>query len=545
MANFHPSDVTNIVATQLATDHTKITVSWTAITDKDIAYYIVKRGTDWDSAEKEYTTLTQTFIEDTISEEGSYQWMIKAVNKAGLESANLTISTATYFEMTPETPVNVKATQDSTDRSIVYLTWDEQANTEAHQEDLNNYEVRFGATWESSTLISTTNETSLTWKPTTSKTGVKIYVKALNNAGYYSDEASSIPYNITLEPSDVTSFNSTQNGTAILFTWDKSADFDVYGYEIREGSNFEGGNIIATGVTTVQYSLDVDMEITRVFYIKALNCSGRYSTNAVSTTITITNLPTKNVIKTYEEIPTDPAVFGGTHYNTEFGTSSINCSNAGQILGKYHCSDYTDSEGNYTTQCNEIGGAIVLKLAKESTNTYYSSGYYQTEIKDMGARTTANIGTQFTATSSIAIGISATLQYRTSLDNITWKTWKNFLPVLATFRYIQFQVLMTTEDTSKTPEIPLFQEVIDVPDTDKKGTSIVLAGGSTIYYDSYYQGDVYYATPVVVATALETGKVAVIEQDDIYLDKFVVKVYNYNDRTTPVGGAINWISKGY
>ena len=169
----------------------------------------------------------------------------------------------------------------------------------------------------------------------------------------------------------------------------------------------------------------------------------------------------------------------------------------------------------------------------------------QTAVKDMGVKVTANIGTQFSATSSIAIGISAKLQYRTSLDNVEWTDWKNFIPVLATFRYIQFQVVMTTDDTAKTPEVPIFEEMVDVPDTDKHGTSVVLAEGNTIYYDPYTQAQAYYETPTVVATALETGKIAIVRQEDIFLDRFVVKVYNYNDMSTPVGGTINWISKGY
>jgi len=896
-ANFCPSDVTGIVASQSLTDHTQIKVQWNAVADKDIAYYIVKRGTDWNNPQATYTVITQSFVVDTISTQSTFYWMVKAVNKVGKESANVSSSVGYSFNMIPPVPSNVVAVQNPANRSQVTISWQEQSDINAHQQDLKEYEVRYGLTWAGSTLIVKTQETSIIWNPNSTQLGVTLFVKSSNNAGYQSAEASSIPYNIILEPSSVTNFNALQNGESILFTWDKSLDVDVMGYEIREGSAFDFGNVIATGITLTQYSLPVDMEITRMFHIKAINTGGKYSSNPLSLTITIRNLAPKNVIQTFNEIPEAYVTFDGTtnymssvtlasstvytveywtqflgtqngtmtcgfgiastvtgvdlyttgnifgfnewvqapyginilpmmgdgkwhfvvaqftlafatnkiwidgtpqtltgistktftslpttfnlgrgasndttykhigklkkvrvynrqlldsevldHYkgkytdidntllsywkfddlsgatiadkqglntgtmvgtpvwgldipgtltNATFGRSTINCSNVGTALGRYKCSDFIDGVGSPTTKCNQIGGNIVLQLAKvpnlyagdsesglmssdctgfayswstdyahtgtkslkitfpnninrdiypnstitvasslsytfscnirkldgsiptgilgwatggvtgqigvttkilagdngwynlsytvtypsiqavtqyglsnfEATtyylddwrmevgsvaNAYYSAGTYQTVVKDMLSKVTANVGTVFSATSAMAIGVNSVLQYRTSLDNVIWETWRNFIPVLATFRYIQFQVVLNTTDTSKSPEVPLFSEIIDVPDTDKHGTSIVPSAGLTIYYDPYYLGQVYYTTPTVVATALQVtgdvvGKYAVVKQSDIYLDRFIVKVYNSSDTnmTTPVTGTVNWIAKGY
>ena len=184
---------------------------------------------------------------------------------------------------------------------------------------------------------------------------------------------------MVLEPSDVSNFRIFQNGTSLVFVWDSVADNDVIGYEIREGSNYDNGTIIATGITLNQFSFAVDNEITRMFHIKAINRSGHYSNYPASASITITDLPPINVIETYNEI----TLQSGTHSNTEFSNSQFTFATLG---GKF--SDYT------TTKFSDIGGATALRL-KKTGETYALTGTYTCTRKDMGQLITANVTTVF------------------------------------------------------------------------------------------------------------------------------------------------------
>ncbi len=251
------------------------------------------------------------------------------------------------------------------------ISWDATPKS-----DLAYYEVRAGYVWESAVLVAQTKELNCTYSPAASG-DVKIMVKA-RNAVKYSDEASQSLY-ITLEPSNVTGFRVFQNGEQLAFVWNKVPDNDVVDYELREGGSFENGTVIATGITLTSYQLPVDTEITRRFHVKAINSSGHYSNSAASTSITITDLPVKNVIKTYDKI----ALQAWTHAGTAFGQSSITFAT---LPGAFP--DYS------TTKFSDIGRAVVLKLAKTG-GVYQASGTYICARKDLGQVITANITTVF------------------------------------------------------------------------------------------------------------------------------------------------------
>jgi hypothetical protein len=242
--------------------------------------------------------------------------------------------------------------------------------------------------------------------------------------------------------------------------------------------------------------------------------------NAASATVVVSNLPPKNVVYSYDEI----MLQNGIHDGTEFGESLFNYSNLG---GNFN--DYPN------VQFDEFGGQTVLKL-KASSEIFPFSGSYLCARKDMGSLITASISSQFISSVLIRSGISAKLQCRTSRDEISWTEWQDFTPTQSTFQYVDFRVLLSTSDPSKTPEVSTLREVIDVPDVDKYGTSVIAVGGTDIFY-----GYTYWQIPVVAPTAIGQDRRAELINVDI--DHCTVRVLDAAG--TDIGGRVNWLAKGF
>lgn len=332
-------DVTNFMASQSMSDRTRVTLHWDPAVGKDTDHYIIKKGSTWDSATVIDQHVNGTFYDVIVTDETEQTFWIKAVTKAGKESQNPT-SVPGIFNLNPDPVSNIQISQDTNDKSIVNITW-----TGISESDLTGYQVAIGYTWETAVMLPLTKELKTTYRP--AATGdVKVIIKSVNAAGYYSDEVSE-HYYATLEPLPVTGLVAYQNGETIELYWAKHTEPDVVSYEIREGANFEQGSLVATGVTQNAYVVKVDSERNYQYHIKAINRSGHYSQTAVSKAIFVTNLPVKNIIETFDEI----ALANGTHDSTEFGPSLINFSNIGDKFSNYP-----------TTKFSDVGGQTVLKL---------------------------------------------------------------------------------------------------------------------------------------------------------------------------------------
>ena len=338
-----PLDVTGFTASQSIQDRTKVTLTWGKSSELDIAYYTIKLGQSWDSGEIIGNRITGTFFETKIADESKKSFWIKATTIAGHDSLS-PAEVEGIYNLNPDSVTNISLSQDTDNKSILNISW-----TSILESDLAYYSVRIGSVWETAKEIAQTKECRCTYKiPTTGD--IKVMIKAMNVAGFYSDEASEHLY-CELEPTQVQNFRVFQNGEYVELFWDKHQEPDVVSYEIREGSFFDGSSLVATGVTVCSYKYKVSTERDYRYHIKAINRSGNYSLASASANVTVANLPPKNVINEYDQI----TLANGTHNNTEFGTSLINFSNIG---GKF--SDYK------TTKFSDIGGQTVLKLKQRN-----------------------------------------------------------------------------------------------------------------------------------------------------------------------------------
>ena len=669
MPNVNPQDVNGLSVNQQVQDHSKVRLSWPAVTNKDFSYYEIRQGINWDTGTVVATRITGVYFDASITSEDEYTYWIRAFNTAGKGSLNPT-GVSSMFSMNPTTPAGLTVLTDPNDKTKINISWNPIAD-----QDLKEYELRAGITWDDddTVIIAKTKETKASWNPPASR-ACHFMLVARNNTNWISDIAE-CNFAAYIEPDDVKGLHAMQNGSNVLMVWDKVEEADVTGYEIREGGSFDNGSLVTTGINTLSCQTPVDTEKTYRYWIKAINRAGKYSQQAISAEVIITGLPPKNIVEEFDEI----ILQSGAHTTTEFGPSLLNMSNMGGRFSDYPTTKFSDvggqtvlklknanliQDGNfqrgiiaspwsmvntgalaiangalrltagvagtnglyydfpqtlsngvvyviefaargskaltlgggftgqngayaqanvnptpgaaqnlttawqvfrreYTTGATgtdpgkylfnygtyAVGDWTELKWARIYKKTdeglflvgqwgggYYPAGEYVCVRKDLGQRITANISSQFVSTVLHVAGVNAKLQFRTSQDGTNFTEWADFNPVLATFRYIDFKVLLSTDDPGQTPEVNILKAVIDVPDTDKAGTATIAAAGTTVNY-----GYTYWDYPAVVPTAIGAGLRAELQSVD--KSSFIVKVIN--TAGTAVGGQITWIAKGY
>lgn len=545
-----PLDIDEFNITQNPLKKSEIHLSWEAPNELDINHYELRLGNSWDNAKIISSSITNTYYDYIISEEKTYKFWLKAVSTAGYYSLYPAYKEV-IFDLNPAPVENLKIYQDISDTTLVNVTWDS-----VNEADISHYEVRYGYLWDNAKFIGNTNNTTISFRPNTTDTNIKVMVKSVNSSGFYSTERSA-SLSIKYEPDDVTGFIAYQNGDYVEFMWDKVSNNDVIGYEIREGYSWNTATLIATMITGLKYEIKVSFKSSYKYFIKAINRAGFYSVNASTQILKIDNLSEKNIILNISEI----ARKDGSHDNTEFANSIYNWQTLG---GRF--SDWENLMFNETGNTpsitedsrrfylfNTIGGKFnsdwyinetfksiclnkVLRLKKQNDGTFYNSGIYTCKRLDLKEEMIANISVKFHSTASILSGVSARIEIRVSKDGENWTEWRVFTDGQYSFRYIDFRCVMSTEDINKTPEVNEFEVYIDVPDREETGSLNVPIGGMIVTYQKAFN-----IIPIVTPYALGYG--IRCEINDKTLTNFKIRVLDVNGND--VGGNINYRARGY
>jgi hypothetical protein len=149
--------------------------------------------------------------------------------------------------------------------------------------DLDVYEVRLGATWETATLLAETKTTFYPWR--VQATGVyRVWVRARDLAGFYSGSASSI--DIIISDPATASLSYTLSGDSVMLAWAAVAgSFLIDFYEVRYGDTWAGGTLVNRTFATALL-LKADWGGTRRFWVSGKDVAGNYGT-PMSTEVTI------------------------------------------------------------------------------------------------------------------------------------------------------------------------------------------------------------------------------------------------------------------
>ncbi len=126
-----------------------------------------------------------------------------------------------------------------------------------------------------------------------------VRVRAKNALGVTSDWTTIEDYTVigkTAAPSDVPDFSATVQSFGVNLVWTEIPDLDKFLYEIRQGSTgstWESASFIAR-VAGDNYASDIQVVDNYKFFIKAIDTSGNYSTNArtVESVVTAPEAPT-------------------------------------------------------------------------------------------------------------------------------------------------------------------------------------------------------------------------------------------------------------
>jgi hypothetical protein len=278
--------------------------------------YKRKVGEQW-----EFVTYSNssTFSVD-VDANYTYEFLIKVENHRGITSNGFLVDPIYILgkNSPPKIVTNFKINQVV---GGVTLTWDA-----SNEPDVFVYNLYKGNSAEETDLIISNYSGTSYFYPLTA--GYYIFhIRAVDTVGNLS---AAITAEITINPpKQVEEFNVIQNGSTLDFYW-KANSGEVVGYEIREGDNWEYGNVI--GSTMGSY-----MKLTfappgyKTFWIKAKSTYGVYSEQASFTTLII-NLPQN--LNSIQKISAHSDWNAGSKFNMHINSNGLQLDNLA-VYGEY------------------------------------------------------------------------------------------------------------------------------------------------------------------------------------------------------------------
>jgi predicted phage tail protein len=272
----HPSSPATITASQLLELNRKyIRINWDSVSDVDINYYQIRVLKDndlgtWDTATVISDQIKSTTLDYMISENGSYKFLVKAVNNGGVSSVNATVSTAYAFQVIPSTFTLTSIAQASSDRTLVEIKWGECIDS-----DLLKYEVCLGSTWDDANIIQTTKETSYSYK--VSASGITSFlIRAMNTSNFTTTPIlAQINVNLTVPTPtcSITGVTSDANNRLIQhLKWDVSPLTDFDHFEICY-KTWDDANKVTTKDNFLDWILNQN-DSNIVFLVKVVTVAG-------------------------------------------------------------------------------------------------------------------------------------------------------------------------------------------------------------------------------------------------------------------------------
>lgn len=495
-----------------------LNVAWRIPRDKLVSGYKIlyssDNGQSWQEWGTGITALNTCII--GVKTKTTYLVKVCTISYVGVVSSGV-VSYEVYVtgkDVPPSDVAGLSASLDAADLTKVNLSW-----PAVHDVDLAGYRIREGTT----IIENLAQITSYAYTAIADRLH-SFRVTAVDNSGNESATPATANISPAVFPPTPTGFTAIQNGDYVYLYWNKNGGTDIVGYEIRQGTLFNNGSLIQTGITGTSLSVPVSTETTYRYHIKAINSAGNYSAEAATAEVAVYGLTPKNVIVSFDEL----TLQNGTHSNTEFGSSHYTC-----LTFAGRCSDYP------ATQCSQVGGSVVLKLKSGKT-----AGEYLAARTNLGGLIRVNLAADFISTALLSAGNSAALWFRHSQDGINFEDWKIFTPVTLTTRYIDLKAVLGSADQADFPiEVGTFRITADVDDTEKSGSAIIPAGGKTVNYGStFLGGSGPNNTPIFTPTAIGAGLRA--EVISAGLSSAVVKVVNAVSGAD-IGGTITYRVKGY
>jgi hypothetical protein len=259
-------------------------------------------------------------------------------------------------------------------------------------------------------------------------------------------------------PSDVTGFIVKQSRDRLYMTWLNVSDVDLAGYEIRKGTSWGAGQLVATNIRQ-SYLIDLGIKegALQDYWIKAIDTSGNYSENATQAILTVDNVPFTNIVESYSE----QTAWGGTKEDTEVDGDNLVITPGSFLTGKY------------TTPVRDIGFVATAKIGIDAIATVAGDDTWE----DFGEDTFADMDETMRFSGAELPG-ALSFRIKTSEDNITWTDWATWYPGDYKFRYFQLEMTMTRLSPSQVLECSQLNYYADLPDVDEFGEFEITDAGA-------------------------------------------------------------------
>ncbi|MBM3210610.1 hypothetical protein FJZ33_00200 [Candidatus Poribacteria bacterium] len=269
----------------------------------------------------------------------------------------------------------------------------------------------------------------------------------------------------TTPPEDVSSFLVNQDRDRLAFGWTPVSDIDIWGYEIRRGDSWLGGEVVTFTVGNNYLTTDVRLGIDQSYWIKAIDTSLNYSANATEAVVTVQNVPYKNIITEYSE----QTAWAGDKVNTEKEGDNL-------VLSEGEIS------GTYTTPERDIGFIATFSMSIEviisiNENLRFNSSATRKFNDSSTLRWTGE-----------DIAGDVQFEIRTSEDDITWSDWVTFQKGDYICRYFQLRMTLNREDVDIDVICSQFNYTADLPDINEFGSDevTVAADGKEIVFEKIF-----------------------------------------------------------
>lgn len=233
---YAPGDVTNFKVTKRITD---LLLSWDGVTEFDLAGYEVRVGPSWDLGEVLMAKFMGTSMLHDQSEAGVYYYHIRAMDKSGNHSENVTTA-----QLVLDAPAAVTQFECAQSGGRIDFKW--AANSEIN---IAGYEIREGASWTSSTLVTQVMATSYSMFGAIPGNRT-FWVKAIVSPGIYSEVAAFSIATVVVPSDRNVVFESDQMATGWTGT-KYQVSVDAGGFLVLDG-----------GATYGEYTWEVSLPAT-------------------------------------------------------------------------------------------------------------------------------------------------------------------------------------------------------------------------------------------------------------------------------------------
>lgn len=492
-----------------------ITLSWSAVTDADLASYEIRvGGAAWESAAFVMSTRATT-LTLPVTTAGTIVYWIKSINTTGIYSTTAASVSSVVGLPSTTTVLTSIIGQD------YLITWSSVVGAFA----IDHYEIRTGASFATGTLLTQSKVTSYSQHASGGGT-TNFWVSAVDVAGNFGVAAGgSLTVNI---PTSVTITSQVIDNDVLLYWSDATSSLPIQKYEIRKGATWAAGTLVGDNGNGRFAALFEQSSGVFTYWVMATDTAG--NTGVPASASATVNQPPDYILR--------------NNYNSTFSGTLTNFYLAnGVYLGPVNTTQTfaTHFSSNSWNTINDQVNAGFPVYADPSLTT----GSYE-EVIDYGTSIPPTIITS-TLTSSVlngTVAVVCTISWKlNSGDAWTVLTVGSANALLPTFRYVRVHYDFNCTAGANLISFSALNIKLAIKQRNDNGSATATAGLTNGTPVTFAYPFVYADTPVVQPNGSTPLIPVVIYAGVANPTGFSVKLYNLSG--TDVGGSFSWTARGY